>query len=525
MSSGWNALAGRPEERPGEMSFASLGQPAVSPLIAQFADVEDVTVLVGAGASMEAGLPSWERLIEKLLMTVAKGQKELATPELQRTWVDRVIDREDLLGAGAVVEAMAREPLDQLVPAQLYGRDGPAGYLPGPIAHQVANLWECYGDRLEILTTNYDDLVERALVAAGIPASRIRSYCQYRSRDKRADNTVGVTHLHGIAGREGRPRGIVLTEKHYHRMQRGRSWQERFVTERLEDSSCLFVGMSLADPNLVRYLYGYKGRSSPRHAAIFVRQAEPVCPPEVRAVLEEAATRRWGRCGVSAVFVDHFADAAQLLYEIAEVRRKGRAYEPVGPRANRIIGLAERGLLAIDKSQKIFGERQVALSTWLRTVLRKLLREALDGEPLPKSERLAIALWLYSRDGTSLTGWAHSDRAHQDPTTISPVSISDASEWVAVRTVCRGVRVELDNDTYASRWRFVRGLPLVLQNPSRVPLGCLTISSTKPGVQSVLTRIPPDRRAAFHESLQEATGDLVSAFVDAGWMEAAKVQE
>jgi SIR2-like domain len=504
------------------MSFASLEQPAVEPLIEQFAAVNDVTVLVGAGASMEAGLPSWEALIQSLLVTVAKGQKGLSEPGLRCAWVERVMDREDLLAAGAVVEAMAKEPLDELVPAHLYGPDGPAGYLPGPIAHQVANLRACYGDRLEILTTNYDDLIERALVAAGTSSSRLRSYCQYRSRDKRAAGTVAVTHLHGIAGRDG-PKGIVLTEKHYHRMQLGPSWQERLVTERLEASSCLFVGMSLADPNLVRYLYGYKSQSQPRHAAVFVRQAEPPCSPEVRAVLEEAARLRWGRCGVTALFVDHFADAAQLLHEICERRRRGEGYEPIGPRASRVIGSAERSLLAVDKRPKAFGERQVALSNWLRTVFRKLLREALDGQPLPKSERLAVALWLYSRDGRSLTGWAHSDRAHQDPTTISPVSISDASEWVAVRTVCRGVRVELDNDTYASRWRFVRGLPLVLENPSRVPLGCLTITSTKPGAQSVLTRLPADRRAAFHESLVEASLDLISAFVGDTAVEAAKV--
>jgi hypothetical protein len=73
-------------------------------------------------------------------------------------------------------------------------------------------------------------------------------------------------------------------------MQRGTSWQEQCVTEQLETSSCLFVGTSLTDPNLIRYLYGYKQAQSRAHAAVFVRQgdAEGV-DDEVRVAREDAA--------------------------------------------------------------------------------------------------------------------------------------------------------------------------------------------------------------------------------------------
>jgi hypothetical protein len=103
-----------------------------------------------------------------------------------------------------------------------------------------------------------------------------------------------------------------------------------------------------------------------------------------------------------------------------------------------------------------------------------------------------------------MTGWAHSDRAHQDPRTIAPIEISTASDWVAVQTVCRGTRTELDRSNYASRWHFVRGLPLLLEAPSRVPLGCLTISSDKPGVESVLNSMPPSDRALLHRTLAKS---------------------
>jgi hypothetical protein len=60
-----------------------------------------------------------------------------------------------------------------------------------------------------------------------------------------------------------------------------------------------------------------------KHAAIFVRQGEPRCPSDVRAMREEATRLRWKRCGIEAIFVDHFADAAQLLYEIGYCMHAG----------------------------------------------------------------------------------------------------------------------------------------------------------------------------------------------------------
>ncbi|MGH2615869.1 MAG: SIR2 family protein [Thermomicrobiales bacterium] len=497
------------------MSFASLSQASVAPLLGRFAAATDVTLLVGAGASMEADLPSWPRLVERLLSSVAETRPDLPSANLKQEWIQQTLRRNDLLGAGAVVEVLAPERLDTLVPEQLYGPPGPAGYLPGPIARQVADLKLLFADQLEVLTTNYDDLIERALLEAGVAQTNIRSYIQDRRPDQRAQKTVAVVHLHGLAGRSEKPKRIVLTEEHYHRMQRGSSWQERLVTKRLEESLCLFVGMSLSDPNLIRYLYGYRQSDARKHAAIFVRQGDESLPGEVRAALEEAAIKRWARCGVEAVFIDHFADAAQLLHEIAYRRRAGDEYEPIEARASRLIDLAERWVLLTDRDQRLFAHRQVLLSEWLRGLLYTLLRTALDGDP-PAEEKLAITLWLVSRDGTQLTGWAHSDRAHQDPATVMPLPIASDSHWVAIRTICQGARFERDRDIYASRWRFVRGLPLVIEQPSRLPIGCLTISSTRNGAESVLTQMPADRRAALHDALLEANRMLITRAIEVG---------
>ena len=489
------------------MSFASLAQPTIAPLIERFAAAPQVTLVVGAGASMEAGLPSWPELIEKLLQRVARENPRLEEPADREDWIKRTLERDELLGAGAVVEVMADEDLELLLPQALYGDAGPAGYEPGPIADQVAKLRARFGERITILTTNYDDLIERALLGAGSTKRQIKPYV--RRRTEPPAGAVPVTHLHGYAGRDGKPKRLVLTEEHYHQMQRGRSWQEEYVTERLENSLCLFIGTSLTDPNLIRYLYGYRA-STRRHAAVFVRQGDlDYATPAVRSAREEAISKRWQRCGVEPVFVDHYADAAQLLYEIADCRAGSQEYEPLPARARRTLEDIERILFATDGGDERFAERQVVLSRWLRSHLYELLTTALEGGAPPADERLALTLWLLSPDGASLTGWAHSDRAHQDPATIEAVPIAEGSEWVAVRTVCHGVRVELDRESAVSRWHFVRGLPLILEQPTRMPIGCLTISSTKRGGTTVLNRLDAGRKAELHRGLTAAIVDTI----------------
>lgn len=118
---------------------------------------------------------------------------------------------------------------------------------------------------------------------------------------------------------------------------------------------------------------------------------------------------------------------------------------------------------------------------------------------------LALALWLLSEDGRTIAGWAHSDRAHQDPSTIESVPIRPDSTWVAVRAVCQGVRFELDRESDISRWRFIRALPLVLDEPTRLPIGCLTIASTRSRAeQSALATMFSEAKTILHQGLVEA---------------------
>src|SRR5579884_3140003 len=114
-------MHGRPRERlPGAasaasrilaVSFSIFERSDVREVVERFSDSSRVTVVVGAGASIEAGFPSWQQLIERLLQRAARTRFADAETEDRDLWVRETLSQDGLLGAGAVVEALSREQL------------------------------------------------------------------------------------------------------------------------------------------------------------------------------------------------------------------------------------------------------------------------------------------------------------------------------------------------------------------------------------------------------------------------------
>ena len=125
-----------------------------------------------------------------------------------------------------------------------------------------------------------------------------------------------------------------------------------------------------------------------------------------------------------------------------------------------------------------------------------------------EDEVLAATLWLVDEAGATLTSWAMTDRVHRDPRTIEPVEIDEHSHWVAVRAFTRGAALGEPRDIYASRWRYIRGLPLFAGN--RMPVGVVTISSMRGEGESLLNNMPSTVEAAFDEALRDAAIDILS---------------
>ena len=279
------------------------------------------------------------------------------------------------------------------------------------------------------------------------------------------------------------------------------------------NSTCLFIGSSLTDPNLLRYLHAHAGPGVPRHYALFTRQ-DAYARETAREVIEareSALAARWQSTNVAIVFVDYYAEIAQVLGEIALAKRAGTGYAPLPERLTTWRRAVGDVLFPEDPVR--FAEAQDLLQGALREALEAAVATVGDLGYDTGGEVLAATLWVVDETGSTLTGWASTDRAHRDPATIDPVPVTEHSRWLAVRAFCRGAALGEPRDIYASRWKYIRALPLVSE--ARIPIGTLTITSMRPAGETMLDSMPDSVEAAFDDALRQSALDILEfAFSD-----------
>lgn len=262
------------------------------------------------------------------------------------------------------------------------------------------------------------------------------------------------------------------------------------MRRRLETTTCLFIGTSLSDPNLLRYLYRSKPGS--RHIAVFVRQGDDWWfEPEyqrVREARELAVLERWRSVNVTPLLADYFSQSAQFVHEVARRRQLGSAYVGYHERLvawekeiTRI--LFRRGSAHFRRTQE---RLQRLLSVWSNEVQGYLDYLGVRGA----DEYLGLHLWVRDPSSRSLVRLASSARVWRDPNTLQAVPIVRPTNWVAVEAFCAGTTIAQRPGEH-SRWNYVLGLPVVIDDErwGRLPVGVLTLASTNSRDESGLARL------------------------------------
>jgi hypothetical protein len=203
---------------------------AASGRLAGSASEGDLVLFLGAGVSTGSGLPRWGRLIADLARGAGMTDEEIAQlgrlPVLdQARLVEMRLER-------AALPAMPARPLGQAI-ADAFRTA--AGY---PLAHALLAALPVD----EIVTTNYDELFERASRAIGREVSVL-------PHAPVAGPGRWLLKMHGCVTD---PDHIVLTREDYLRYDQRRQALAGIVQALLMMRHMLFVGFSLTDDNFHR---------------------------------------------------------------------------------------------------------------------------------------------------------------------------------------------------------------------------------------------------------------------------------
>jgi hypothetical protein len=484
------------EDRPGFLVAQPGNDP--QPIIERLASAERLTFLVGAGASMEAGLPSWGRLVRAVLESLAPaslGENDRAA------WLDAA-GEPGLLGMAATARALAGsdEEFVRRVEHHLYDGRGPEHFDPGPLAREIA-AWKRDYPEIQIATFNYDQLLERALHDAGMSAEA------REDSDPERESIAAVRHLHGRLTGNPASDAVILTERDYATWPEG-SWQDAFMRDALEDV-CVFLGLSFTDQNLLRWIYG---APSSGHVAVLARQSTPRLAGAVRRELEAATRARLADAHVTAYWADFYAETAQLMHEARRRRGPGRPPRAYPQRAQQRATRGRRRCIPTTGLEARQRKVRAILSASLSGVHAALVFVGAN----PVDEAVGLGLWGIDYEQRTVTLWGSSDRIHVDASTITGIPLAWGSEWVAVEATTQGSVVEWDPQTYASRWRSVRGIPLVWTGPGqreRILVGAVTLTSTQPHGSSIFDAA--ERRAlGIRKTIDAALHDQLISLWD-----------
>lgn len=298
----------------------------------------NLTLFCGAGVSMGAGIPGWSVLVKALLTS-------LFNKDASEAFATRDADAlAEIYQSGfGLSPLIIAQYLKNGLGTQFTGAVRKALYAGGPttssLIDAIVELCRPQRERNElhsIVTFNFDDLIEQNLTNAKI---RFRSI--FSEGQRCLPSEIPIYHVHGYLPREPTSAAsseLVFSEDAYHsQFIDPFSWSNLVQLNHLGQNTCLFVGLSMTDPNLRRLLdvsmrknpdkslnhfllrrryqesdlasnlrtSGLKGQEQ-TYARKLVRMAE---------VLEEQDANN---LGLNVVWVDDFAEMPRLLTSIVD---------------------------------------------------------------------------------------------------------------------------------------------------------------------------------------------------------------
>lgn len=279
-----------------------------------------LTLFCGAGVSVGAGIPAWDALLVKLLDSM-----------MERISRNHSLD----LGRKAAIEFQRRNGASSLILGKYLknnlGRDFPkevrdALYSSNPtscpLIESIVALSRPQRDGRpldSIVTFNFDCLVEDNLTVSSIENKAI--FSEAINHDP---NEMPIYHVHGFLPRAGEiaeNTELVFSEDAYHsQFIDPFSWSNLIQLNKLTQNTCLFVGISLTDPNMRRLLDVAWRKNPGKRLGHYIAKRLPKFSDgpdvldEVSRLLEEQDANA---LGLNVIWIDSYDELPAILNEIA----------------------------------------------------------------------------------------------------------------------------------------------------------------------------------------------------------------
>lgn len=292
---------------------------------------DDLVLFLGAGASQEAKIATWDNLIADLFVALVDNQLNKRNTKLGDKQKNKIIAEIGKQNQGSplmqvrFIKQGIGDEFEEIVRKLLYK----GAIDTSPLLKEIGKL--CIPNRGKIgikaiINYNFDDLVEKTLKSLNL------KYCSIYSDGVIAQNEeIGIHHVHGFLPEnkdEFNELGkslLVFSEEGYHKlMLEPYNWANMTQLNFLINNTCLFIGLSMTDPNLRRLLEisAQKNQDEKcKHYAIMKRFVIDKSNKDdgiikFEQINEELQETFYKELGVNIIWVDDFSDIPKILGEI-----------------------------------------------------------------------------------------------------------------------------------------------------------------------------------------------------------------
>ncbi len=280
-----------------------------------------LTLVCGAGVSAGAGVPIWNQLLMELLDSVIDQLSKNHSIDLDSNAAKEFYKRYNAssLILGKYLKNNLGKDFGKKVRKAIYTRNPKTCELIDAII-EVARPQRDFKPLDSIITFNFDGLIEENLSKAGIPNRAVHTEAV-----KHSSNELPIYHVHGYLPRTGRisdETALVFSEDAYHsQFIDAFSWSNLIQLNKLTQNTCLFVGVSLTDPNL-RRLLDVAWRKNPdktlghyiiKKRPVFEKEINPTATDDLALLLEEQDANT---LGINVIWVNDFNEIPNILREI-----------------------------------------------------------------------------------------------------------------------------------------------------------------------------------------------------------------
>jgi hypothetical protein len=248
---------------------------------------QQTTLVLGSGVSASAGLPIWRELLisissaffEHWYFHKSHGRWDSSPPrELSISfweedfWSDEALRSakdfskgDPLLVAQQIKNCIRYRDWRYLLNKILYSAKEIHG---SAIMEELAGLCAVPGTIQSVVNFNYDSIFEEYLAERNIP-----TIVQWSLNRRNLSPALPIIHPHGYLKRGGGPMTpLVLSEEDYFEHSRAPyDWPDVMLISLFTQSTCIFVGHSMTDPNVRRLLRLAQLASSRVHFAFLPR--------------------------------------------------------------------------------------------------------------------------------------------------------------------------------------------------------------------------------------------------------------